>query len=75
MGIQVGSDAEMIPRTYIDNVQYAYGLRQGAGSEIRMALQKKLPSYVLPSSILLNLPAYPCWSSAPLPNASWRHPH
>ena len=30
MGIQVGSDAEMIPRTYIDNVPYAYSLRPGA---------------------------------------------
>jgi len=36
LGIQVGSDAEMTPRTYIDNVPYAYGLRPGA--EIRETL-------------------------------------
>ena len=30
LGIQVGEDAEMSPRQYIDNVPYAYGLRPGA---------------------------------------------
>ena len=30
LGVQVGSDAEMTPRQYIDNVPYAYGLRPGA---------------------------------------------
>jgi len=30
LGIQVGGDAEMSPRQYIDNVPYAYGLRPGA---------------------------------------------
>ena len=30
LGIQVGSDPEMEPRQYIDNVPYAWGLRPGA---------------------------------------------
>lgn len=30
LGIQVGSDAEMSPRSYIDNVPYAWSLRPGA---------------------------------------------
>jgi hypothetical protein len=30
LSVQVGSDAEMTPRQYIDNVPYAYGLRPGA---------------------------------------------
>ncbi|OGO35085.1 MAG: hypothetical protein A2W35_11360 [Chloroflexi bacterium RBG_16_57_11] len=30
LGVQVESDAEMVPRQFIDNVPYAYGLRPGA---------------------------------------------
>ena len=30
LGVEVGSDGEMTPRSYIDNVPYAWGLRPGA---------------------------------------------
>jgi len=36
LGIQVGSDAEMTPRAYIDNVPYAWSLRPGAQIEANL---------------------------------------
>ncbi len=44
LGIQVGSDPEMSPRQYIDNVPYAWSLRPGA-----------IVSYTLGSNALLHL--------------------
>lgn len=44
LGIQVGSDPEMTPRQYIDNVPYAWSLRPGA-----------IVSYTLGSNAILHL--------------------